>query len=276
MAESLAQRIAPDAPVRLDDYPTTAPPGASKAAGTAALAPLIAELGTLQDLMWGAGTHALLLVLQGRDAAGKDSLIKHVFAGITPAGQAVTSFKPPTAPEAAHDFLWRVHAAAPARGICGIFNRSHYEQVLAVRVHALAPAAAVEAAYGQINDFERLLTSSNTILVKCYLHLSAAEQRVRLLAREQAVRKAWKLNPGDWAERERWEAYRTAYEVALSRCSPAHAPWYIVPADQKWAARLAVAQVLVATLRPYRAGWTAQLTALQQARLQALAGVAKR
>ena len=275
MADQLAYKIEPGSEVRLKDYPTNATGGLEKDEAARQLGPLREELNDLQYLMWGAQTHALLVIIQGRDAAGKDGLINDVFSAINPQGLAITSFKVPTPPEAAHDFLWRVHRAAPEKGIVGIYNRSHYEEVLVVRVHKLAPPEHIEAAYGLINDYEHLLTTTNTIVVKFYLHLSKDEQRERLLAREEEPRKAWKLNPGDWAERALWDDYTAAYEAALSRCSPAHAPWYVIPADRKWAIHLGVAQVVADTLRPYRQGWLAKLTALQQKMLGELATVAK-
>ncbi len=275
MAHKLTYKIDPDSKVRLKDYPTDANGGLQKDDAPQQLAPLLAELTELQALMWGAQTHAMLVVIQGRDAAGKDGLINSVLSAINPQGLEITSFKVPTAPEAAHDFLWRVHAAAPPRGIIGVYNRSHYEEVLVVRVHKLAPPEHIEAAYGLINDYEHLLTAANTIVVKFYLHLSKDEQKQRLLAREKDATKAWKLNPGDWAERALWDDYTAAYEEALSRCSPAHAPWYVVPADRKWASHLGVAQVLADTLRPYRKDWLAKLAALQQKMLGELAKVDK-
>ncbi len=275
MADPLARKIAPHTHVHLRDYPTNADGGLDKKEGEAQLAPLLEELEELQELMWGAQTHALLAVLQGRDAAGKDGIINHVFNAIDPQGLQVTAFKAPSEEEADHDFLWRIHSAVPRKGVVGVFNRSQYEQVLVVRVHDLAPPAEIEAAYDQINNFERLLTETNTLVVKFYLHLSQDEQRERLLAREKEVSKAWKLNPGDWAERPRWDAYTHAYEDALRRCSTESAPWYIIPADRKWAAHLAVAQVLVETLRPYRQGWIDKLTALQKRMLAELAKVDK-
>jgi PPK2 family polyphosphate:nucleotide phosphotransferase len=276
MTELLAQRIAPGAAVRLDESATDATGGLDKDAGAEQLAALGAELRELQELMWGAQSHAMLAVLQGRDAAGKDGVINYVFGAINPQGLDVTAFKEPTEEEAAHDFLWRIHAAAPRKGVVGVANRSQYEQVLVVRVHHLAPADQIEAAYDQINHYERLLTATGTIIVKCYLHLGRDEQRKRLLARETDAVKAWKLNPGDWAERAYWDAYTEAYEKALSRCSPEYAPWFVVPADHKWAARLAVAQVVVAALRPYRAGWEAQMQALQKKMLAELQDVERR
>ncbi len=276
MAQKLAYKIDPDSKVRLKDYPTDGNGGLQKDDAPQQLAPLLAELTELQYLMWGAQTHALLVIIQGRDAAGKDGLINNVLSAINPQGLQIASFKVPTAQEAAHDFLWRVHAAAPPRGIIGVYNRSHYEEVLVVRVHKLAPAEHIEAAYGLINDYEHLLTTTNTIVVKFYLHLSKDEQKDRLLAREKDPSKAWKLNPGDWAERTFWDEYTAAYEEALSRCSPAHAPWYVLPADRKWASHLGMAQVLADTLRPYRDGWLSKLTALQQKMLAELAKVDKK
>jgi PPK2 family polyphosphate:nucleotide phosphotransferase len=275
MTQSLAYPIAPESTVHLADYPTDAKGGLDKDTGQQQMAPLLAELEELQYLMWGAQTHALLVVIQGRDGAGKDSVINHVLSAIDPQGLKITGFKVPSAEEAAHDFLWRVHAAAPGRGIVGVYNRSHYEQVLVVKVHALAPSEQIEAAYGLINDYERLLTSTNTLVVKCYLHLSKDEQKQRLLDREKDVSKAWKLNPGDWDERRYWDDYTAAYEAALTRCNPPSAPWYVVPADHKWAAHLAIAQVLTDTLRPYKQGWLDNLTTLQQKMLGELAKVKK-
>jgi PPK2 family polyphosphate:nucleotide phosphotransferase len=275
MAEPLAHKIPPHTRVHLSDYPTDGDGGLEKKEGEAQLEPLLQELEELQELMWGAQTHALLAVLQGRDAAGKDGIINHVFNAIDPQGLQVTAFKAPSEEEADHDFLWRIHSAVPRKGVVGVFNRSQYEQVLVVRVHDLAPPAEIDAAYDEINHFEHLLTTTGTLVVKFYLHLSRDEQRERLLAREKEVGKAWKLNPGDWAERPYWDAYTQAYEDALSRCSTEYAPWYVIPADRKWAAHLAVAQVLVDTLRPYRQGWVDKLTALQKKMLTELAKVDK-
>jgi PPK2 family polyphosphate:nucleotide phosphotransferase len=275
MAHDLAYKIEPGSKVHLKDYPTDAKGGLDKEEAEAQMGPLLEELNELQYLMWGAQQHALLAVLQGLDAAGKDGIINHVFSGIDPAGLRITSFKVPTAEEAAHDFLWRIHNAAPGKGIVGVYNRSQYEEVLVVRVHALAPPEHIEAAYDLINNYEHLLTTTGTLVAKFYLHVSKEEQKERLLAREKELSKAWKLNPGDWAERRYWDDYLAAYEDAFERCSTADAPWYIIPADRKWVARLAVAQVLVKTLRPHRQGWIDKLTALQAKMLEELAPVEK-
>jgi PPK2 family polyphosphate:nucleotide phosphotransferase len=276
MAHSLARKLSPGKAVHLNDYATDEDGGLNKEQGQAALVPLLEELHDLQELMWGAQTHALLVVLQGRDAAGKDGIMNHVISAINPQGVLTTAFKVPTEDEAAHDFLWRVHKATPAKGVVGVYNRSHYEQVLVVRVHKFAPHDQIEAAYDQINAYEQLLADTGTIVVKCYLHLSEKEQRERLLARETDVTKSWKLNPGDWAERPFWDDYTRAYEDALRRCNTPSTPWYIIPADRKWAAHLAVAQVLVETLRPYRQGWLDDLAALQKKMVGELAAVEKK
>jgi PPK2 family polyphosphate:nucleotide phosphotransferase len=275
MAESLVYKIEPGAQVRLGDYPTDATGGLDKDEAEQEMPALLEELNELQYLMWGAQTHALLAVLQGLDAAGKDGVLNHVFSAIDPPGLKVASFKVPTPEERAHDFLWRIHTAAPGKGIVGVYNRSHYEEVLVVRVDRLAPPAHIEAAYGLINDYEHLLTTTGTLVVKFYLHLSKEEQKQRLLDREEEISKAWKLNPDDWATRRKWNAYIEAYETAISRCSTAHAPWYVVPADRKWAARLGIARVLVETLRTQRQGWIDKLTALQQEQLGELKKVTK-
>lgn len=275
MADPLAQKVAPGTDVDLADYPSDARGGLDKEKVRKLIAPLLAELNELQALMWGAGSNALLVVLQGRDAAGKDGLINHVLNAVNPQGLSITDFKVPSAEEASHDFLWRIHKAAPARGIVGVYNRSQYEQVLVVRVHKLAPTEQIEAAYGEINDYERLLTETGTFVAKFFLHLGKDEQRQRLLAREKDVSKAWKLNPGDWAERAYWDDYTAAYEAALSRCSTEAAPWYILPADHKWAAQLALAEALTATLRPYRQGWLDKLTELQKKMLDELNRIEK-
>jgi PPK2 family polyphosphate:nucleotide phosphotransferase len=220
---------------------------------------LFEELGDLQELSYAAGNEALLVVLQGMDTSGKDGTIRHVFDAVNPQGVYVASFKVPTPLELAHDFLWRVHKETPAKGMFGIFNRSHYEAVLVERVKNLVPDAVWSERYQQINDFERLLTSSGTIVVKVFLHISKGEQKERLLAREEDPEKAWKLSAGDWVERQSWADYQAAYQDVLNRCSTPNAPWYVVPADRKWYRDLLVGQVLVETLRPYRKGWLESL-----------------
>lgn len=219
------------------------------------------ELFDLQDLLWGARTHSVLVVLQGRDSAGKDGAIKHVVGSLNPRGVSVTSFGVPTREELEHDFLWRVHRQTPRRGEFAIFNRSHYEDVLVARVHKLVPDSLWKERYGHIRDFEELLAEHGTIILKFFLHISKDEQEKRLREREEDRRTAWKLNVNDWKERERWDDYTEAYEEAISRTSHELAPWTVVPADAKWFRNLVVAKTLVEALRPHKKTWQEQLDA---------------
>ena len=208
----------------------------------------IKRLAELQYLLFAEGARALLIVLQAMDAGGKDGTIRHVMSGVNPQGCKVTSFKVPTAEEAAHDFLWRIHKAVPGKGEIGIFNRSHYEGVLVVRVHGLVPKAVWSRCYGQINAFEKLLADSGVAILKFFLHISKDEQKQRLEARIRDPRKHWKVNPNDIEERRYWGDYMAAFEDALRRCSTAHAPWFIIPANRKWFRDLAVSEIIVETL----------------------------
>ena len=217
------------------------------------------ELFELQDLMWGARTHSVLVVLQGRDAAGKDGAIKHVAGALNPRGIRVTSFGAPTEEELQHDFLWRVHRHAPRAGEVGIFNRSHYEDVLVVRVRKLQPRNVWKERFEQINAFERLLASANTVVLKYFLHISKDEQKERLLERERDASDAWKLSVGDWQDREKWGEYTRAYEEAIARCASAEAPWIVVPANAKWYRNLVIAETLAEALRPLRKVWRRKL-----------------
>lgn len=217
------------------------------------------ELADLADLLYYAGRHALLVVLQGRDTSGKDGTIRSILNYTNAQSLRVESFKVPTVTELAHDFLWRVHRCAPARGHATIFNRSHYEDVLVARVHQLVPEKVWRRRYDHINHFEELLLDSETIILKFFLHISPEEQEERLLAREQETEKAWKLSVGDWKERELWEEYTAAYEDALNYCGTPRAPWHIVRADHKWYRDLQVIEQIVETLRPYREEWMAAL-----------------
>ena len=219
------------------------------------------ELFELQDLMWGARTHCVLMILQGRDAAGKDGSVKHVVGALNPRGVTVTSFGVPTPLERGHDFLWRVHLRAPGAGEIGIFNRSHYEDVLVVRVKGLAPKAVWEERYGLINSFERTLASANCIVLKYFLHITREEQEKRLLAREEDLADAWKLNVEDWRDRERWKDYTEAYQDAIGRCASKDAPWIVVPANARWYRNLVIAESLGDALRPYRKAWRKTLDA---------------
>jgi PPK2 family polyphosphate:nucleotide phosphotransferase len=245
--------------VSLDDIDPGDTNGMSKEEAEERLPAMQESLGELHNLLYGAAHQSLLIVLQGLDTAGKDGSVKHLVQGLNPVGCEIASFKQPTAEELAHDFLWRIHKRTPALGWVTIFNRSHYEDVLVVRVHELVPKAIWEQRYEQINDFERLLAQNGTIIVKFYLHMSKKEQRERLLEREREPAKAWKLSVSDWKERERWKAYREAYEDAISRCGTKDAPWTIIPADKKWYRNYMLTQTLIERLEPYAKAWSAEL-----------------
>jgi PPK2 family polyphosphate:nucleotide phosphotransferase len=245
----------PGAKVRLDSFSTRPPPKMTKAKAKVRFEALDEELFDLQDLLWGAKTHCLLLVLQGRDAAGKDGTVKHLSGGFNPRGVKVTSFGVPSAEEREHDFLWRVHRVSPRLGEVATFNRSHYEDVLVVRVHQLVKKSLWKARYDSINAFESTLAEHGCIILKYFLHISKEEQEKRLLEREKDPVKAWKINVQDWKERDEWDEYTEAYEDAIARCSAPHAPWMVVPADAKWYRNLVVAESVVAALRPYRKEW---------------------
>jgi PPK2 family polyphosphate:nucleotide phosphotransferase len=266
-----AFKVVPGKKVRLADYDPDADGDLVKEAGLARLAKLTAELGELQEELYAAGQHSVLMILQGMDTSGKDGTIRSVLVDVNPLGCRVESFKVPTEEELAHDFLWRAHRVTPRKGMIGVFNRSHYEDVLVARVHQLVPEKTWQARYDQINAFENILASNNTIIFKFYLHISKEEQEQRLLEREQDATKAWKLSAGDWREREHWDDYLAAYQDALQRCSTAAAPWYIVPANRKWYRNLAVAEALVESLREYRKDWRKALDAMSKARLAELA-----
>jgi PPK2 family polyphosphate:nucleotide phosphotransferase len=192
--------------------------------------------------------HALLIVLQGLDTAGKDGTIRHVMSGINPQGCNVTPFKVPTEEEAAHDFLWRIHKAVPAHGTIGIFNRSQYEDVLVVRVHKLVPKEVWWKRYDQINEFESMLAANGIRILKFFLHISKEEQRKRLLQRIDDPDRQWKISEADFHERKFWGDYTVAYEQALSKCSTDEAPWFVIPANKKWFRNLAVSHIIAETL----------------------------
>jgi PPK2 family polyphosphate:nucleotide phosphotransferase len=207
-----------------------------------------AELARWQDRLWAEAKRALLVVLQGMDASGKDGTIKHVFQGVNPQGTRVVAFKEPTPEELAHDFLWRVHRAVPRSGEIGVFNRSHYEDVLAARVRKLVPEHTWKARYAEIVDFEAMLVRNGTTIVKIFLHISKDEQKRRFEERLQQPEKRWKFRRGDLDDRALWDAYQTAYEDALSRTSTKAASWYIIPADHKWYRNWAISRILIDTL----------------------------
>ena len=256
----LAWKVEVGSKVKLQDYdPDYVDEHTDPALARAELEIIGAELSELQELLAAAQHHSLLVVLQGMDASGKADTIFQVLSRVNPQGCEVHAFKAPTLRELAHDFLWRVHRVTPGRGVITIFNRSHYEDVLIVRVHNMVPEKVWSQYYAGINDFEDLLAQDDTILLKFYLHMSNEEQEKRLLARQVDKTDAWKLSTADWAERKYWDAYQEAYEDALSKCSTDVAPWYIVPANKKWYRNLLVARTLVDTLRPYKTQWLDKL-----------------
>jgi PPK2 family polyphosphate:nucleotide phosphotransferase len=256
----LAWKVEAGNNIKLQDYdPGYVDENTDPALARAELQQLGEELSELQELLAAAHHHSLLVVLQGMDTSGKADTIHQVLSQVNPQGCEVRAFKVPNPRELDHDFLWRVHRVTPGKGVIGIFNRSHYEDVLVVRVHNLVPEKVWSQRYDAINNFERLLTQGDTIILKFYLHMSNQEQERRLLARQKDKMDAWKLSAADWAERRYWDAYLDAYEEALSRCSTDEAPWYIVPADNKWYRNLLVARTLVHTLRPYKDVWLSKL-----------------
>jgi PPK2 family polyphosphate:nucleotide phosphotransferase len=208
----------------------------------------IEKLDSLQYLLYAEHKRALLIVLQGLDAAGKDGTIRHVMAGVNPQGCRVTSFKTPTSEELAHDFLWRIHKAVPPIGDIGIFNRSHYEDVLVVRVHGLVPKDVWSRRYDEINEFERMLDENNVKILKFFLHISKDEQKTRFQQRIDDKDRRWKISEADFAERKYWDDYTEAYEAVLTNCSTKCAPWYIIPSNKKWFRNLAVSHIIAEAL----------------------------
>ena len=207
------------------------------------------RLAELQYLMYAEDKHSLLIVLQALDAGGKDGTVNHVLSAMNPQGCAVAGFKQPTPQELAHDFLWRVHPHAPGRGRVTVFNRSHYEDVLVVRVHKLAPKPVWSKRYDMINDFEDTLASNGTTILKFFLHISKEEQLERFKQRIDDPARNWKISDSDYTERELWDDYTEAFEDALSKCSTDHAPWFVIPANHKWFRNLAVARIVVETMQ---------------------------
>jgi PPK2 family polyphosphate:nucleotide phosphotransferase len=247
--------------VDLTAVETDAAPGfaGKKPDGEAALAAMAAELADLQERLWAERTagseRRVLLVLQGMDTSGKGGVLRHAVGLIDPQGVRITSFKAPTELELEHDFLWRIEKGLPAAGYVGVFDRSHYEDVLIAKVRGFAEPEEIERRYGAINDFEAKLVAAGTTIIKCMLHISPDEQRARLQERLDNPEKHYKFNPGDLEERARWSAYREAYEIALERTNTDVAPWHVIPADKKWFRNLAVAQLLLDALRGLDLQW---------------------
>lgn len=235
--------------VRLGEATASHTHGWQEAEARAATNQLAEKLEELQYKLYADRRFGVLVVLQAIDGGGKDSTIRHVFSAFNPQGCSVHAFKAPSAEELSHDYLWRVHAHVPPRGEIGVFNRSHYEDVLIARVDNLVPRPVWQARYRHINEFERMLVESDIHVVKVFLHLSRAEQRRRFEVRMRDPRKQWKFESADLAKRKQWPAYRQAFGDMLGRCNTRHARWYVVPADHKWLRDLAVSQILYATLK---------------------------
>jgi PPK2 family polyphosphate:nucleotide phosphotransferase len=253
----------PTGPVKLSDYEADATPGfdGDKSDGKDALADLGEPLADLQERLFAEGVsggrRSVLLVLQGMDTSGKGGIVRHAAGLVDPQGLRIKSFKAPTSEELAHDFLWRITKELPAAGLIGIFDRSHYEDVLIARVRSLVSSERIERRYDAINDFERRLVHEGIVVVKCFLHISSKTQEERLLERLDDPHKHWKFNPGDVDERALWPAYQNAYEIALERCNTEEAPWLLIPSDRKWYRNWAVGTILHETLEAMELGWPA-------------------
>lgn len=242
-------RVEPGSKVQIKDLdPDAMPLCDDKAEGKQRSAELQERLGELQELMYAEHRQKVLVILQGMDTSGKDGTVRHVMSGMSPAGVRVTSFRKPTSEEIGHDFLWRVHAKTPADGEIAVFNRSHYEDVLVVRVHNLVSEKVWGKRYKQINEFERTLSASGTTILKFFLNISKAEQRKRLQERIDDPKKHWKFQHGDIEERKLWDDYMKAYTDMLEQTSTKYAPWYVVPANAKWYRNLIVADVITDAL----------------------------
>jgi len=231
-----------------DIDPGTTAPFTTKAAAEKRLKKLRERLNDLQENLYAEHRRSVLLVFQAMDTGGKDGAIEKLLTGVNPAGVQVSPFKAPSPKELNHDFLWRIHQQTPGKGHIGVFNRSHYEDVLITRVHGLIDEATWQSRYTDINNFERLLTNDHTRILKFFLHISKEEQAARLQARLDDPAKRWKFDPNDLKERKYWDDYQTAYEDALRHCSPPESPWFVVPADKKWARDLAITEIVVAAL----------------------------
>ena len=249
MNESERFRVTPGSRVKLSDVdPAFKGHHTDHAAATAELQHYTERLRALQELLYADGRHSLLICLQAMDTGGKDGVINHVLGAMNPQGCRVAHSRRPSPEEAAHDFLWRAHRDAPARGEVVIFNRSHYEDVLVVRVHELIDKTVWMERYARINEFERNLADDGVAILKFYLHISSEEQLARFKARLEDPSKHWKISVADYAERKFWPQYQRAYEDALSRCSTGHAPWYVIPGNHKWFRNLAIARIVVERL----------------------------
>ncbi|MGB1506555.1 MAG: PPK2 family polyphosphate kinase [Acidimicrobiales bacterium] len=250
-------RVQPGTDVDLEDWPTDDDGGLDKDDIEDRLDDLNDELEELQELLFAEGKQKVLVVIQAIDTGGKDGTIRHVFDGVNPSGVRVAAFKKPTDEELAHDYLWRVHAHTPRSGEITIFNRSHYEDVLVVRVHDLVPAQRWSKRYRHIREFEKMLTDEGTTIIKLFLHINKDEQRQRLQDRIDQPHKNWKFSFGDLAERAHWDDYQEAFCVMLQETSTDAAPWYVIPSDRKWYRNLVISEIIVQTLRNLDMAWPA-------------------
>ena len=243
--------VKPDSKVKLSDFETDGKKlyDGNKKDGVEELKHLRAEIDRMQEILYAQNKHRLLIVFQAMDTAGKDGVTRSVFEGVNPQGVKVVSFKAPTVTELDHDYLWRVHARVPARGEIVVFNRSHYEDVLVVRVHELVDKKVWKRRYRHINEFERMLTDEGVTLVKCFLHIDLDTQKERLLDRINVPEKQWKFNPGDIEERKFWPAYMQAYEDMLNETSTEWAPWHVIPSNHNWLRNLTVASIITGALK---------------------------
>jgi PPK2 family polyphosphate:nucleotide phosphotransferase len=267
---SLLKKIDGSKKIRLSEIDPDSTKGITREEADTRLASLQEEISELHDLLYAAQETPMLIVLQGMDTAGKDGTVRHVIGALNPMSCRVSGFKVPTPTEQAHDFLWRIHQEAPMRGQVAVFNRSHYEDVLVVRVHKLVPEPVWKRRYKDINNFEELLVDNGTIILKFFLHISKEEQHARLLDREKDPTKAWKLSAGDWKERELWDDYQEAYEDAINRCATPESPWFIVPANKKWYRNVAISEAIVEAMRPHKAKWLKRLEEVGDAELKEL------
>ncbi len=256
MASSLSDLVVrPGSRPSIADFDPDDTLGWDKVAAQEALETNRKRLGELHELLWAENKRSVLVVLQGMDTSGKDGTVRHVMTGVNPQGCHVTSFKRPTEEEADHDYLWRIVRALPARGDIGIFNRSHYEDVLVVRVNSLVPKDVWKARFDQINAFEKHLTDNGMVVLKFFLNISKDEQRQRLQERLDDPTKNWKFSEGDLVARKSWPEYMKAYEDVLAKCSTEHAPWHIIPADRKWVRNLAISSILVKAMERLDMRW---------------------
>ncbi len=250
MIDVTSFRVSPGKSIALSEFDSDSRAGfdGDKAAGKKALEPLNDRLSELQKRLWAESAQKLLVVIQAIDTGGKDGTIRNVFTGVNPQGVRIHSFGVPSDEELAHDYLWRIHPHTPANGVIGVFNRSHYEDVLAVRVRNLVPESRWTQRYDHINDFEKMLSDEGTTIVKLFLHISKEEQRERLQSRLDDPEKNWKFRSGDLEDRALWDDYIIAFEAMLSKTSTDHAPWYVIPANRKWYRNLVVSRILIETL----------------------------